>query len=67
MGVETLNEQDIESLTRIENQLIRMRKREAANKNFLCCEFTEAIEEIHEIRRMLQARMNLPIDKAIEK
>ncbi len=64
--METLNEQDLDNLTKMQQRLMRMRKREAANTNRLCPDFTEAIQKIHWMRQMLQARMSLPVDESIK-
>lgn len=41
--METLNDSDLDWLTFVENKMIRMRKREAANTNRLCSDITEVI------------------------
>jgi hypothetical protein len=64
--METLTEQDLEWLTTIEGRLLRLRKREAANKNTLTEDFTEAIEKIHFCRQMLQGRFGLPTDRSLD-
>ncbi len=61
--METLTEQDLEWLTTIENKMIRLRKREAANKNSLTGDITEIIEKLHWCRQMLQGRFGLPTDR----
>lgn len=60
--METLTEQDLEWLTTIENKMIRLRKREAANKNSITGDIAEAIEKIHWCRQMLQARFGITAD-----
>lgn len=64
--METLTEDDLDRLTRIENQLIRLRKREAANTNSLVYDFGEAIEGVHKVRQMLQARFGLSVDNDLD-
>jgi len=65
--VETLNDQDVDTLTKLENRLITMRKREAANANsrMMIEEFSEAIKKIHTIRQDLQARFRMTINEDI--
>ncbi len=60
--METLTEQDLEWLTAIENKMLRLRKRETANKNMLTDRFTTIIKEVHFCRQMLQFRFGLPAD-----
>lgn len=64
--METLTEDDLDRLTKTENQLIRLRKREAANTNSLVYDFGEAIEEVHKIRQRLQARFGKAIDNDLD-
>jgi hypothetical protein len=64
--METLTEQDLEWLTGVENRILVMRKREAANTNRLCADLTMAIKKVHWIRQMLQARFDLSVDAEIE-
>jgi hypothetical protein len=61
--METLNEQDIEYLTKVENKLIRMRKREVANTNSLSVvdQLTDSIESIDEVRTWLASRMGVKV------
>lgn len=56
--METLNEQDLEWLTKAEARLIRMRKREAANSNFWSVmeALSDMIEKCEEARSWLQDR-----------
>lgn len=56
--METLNEQDLDWLTKAQNRLIRMRKREAANTNsrLVMDELTETIDHIDMLRQWLQGR-----------
>ena len=56
--METLTDSDLDWLTTVENKLIRLRKREAANANRLCEDITEVIEKIDWIRQMLAGRFN---------
>jgi len=64
--METLTEDDLDRLTKIENQLIRFRKREAANTNYLCYDFGEAIEKVHELRQRLQGRFGKDVDTDVD-
>ncbi len=64
--METLTEDDLDRLTKIENQLLRLRKREAANTNSLIYDFGEAIKEVHSIRQRLQARFGVDIDTDLD-
>jgi hypothetical protein len=57
--METLTESDLEWLTAVENKLIRLRKREAANANRLCGDITDAIEKVDWLRVMLAGRFNV--------
>jgi len=65
--LEILNEQDLDWLTRVENRLIRMRKREAANtkSSFILNDLTELIEKCHTVRQWLQSRFDQEMDKDI--
>jgi len=58
---------DIDLLTRQENALILLRKREAANANslYLIEYISEAIGKHHCVRQILQSRFGLPTDKDI--
>lgn len=62
--METLNEQDLEYLTKVENKLIRMRKREAANsKSMMMTQYLdESINSIDDLRGHLAARMGVECD-----
>lgn len=60
--METLTESDLEWLTAVENKLIRLRKREAANANRLCQDITDAIEKIDWLRVMLAGRFNVEVE-----
>lgn len=60
--METLNDQDLDWLTAVENKLIRLRKREAANANRLCGDITETIERIDWLRQMLAGRLGRKAD-----
>lgn len=60
--METLNDTDLDWLTAIENKLIRLRKREAANANRLCGDITETIERVDWLRQMLAGRFNRKVD-----
>ena len=62
--METLNDQDLDWLTNIENKLIRLRKREAANANRLCLEITDCIKCVDELRQFLAARLGRKVDSA---
>jgi len=66
--METLNEQDLDWLTRVENRLIRMRKREAINTNsaYLIEYIGETIYKCHFTRQILQSRFGLREDKNLE-
>ncbi len=65
--METLNEQDLDLLTKIENRLITMRKRETSNTNssMLIENMTDTIKHIHELRQFLQARFGMKVDEDI--
>jgi hypothetical protein len=65
--LETLTISDIDLLTRYENGLIFLRKREAANVNssYLIEYVNETIGKCHTVRQILQSRFNLPVDKDI--
>ena len=62
--MEPLSIEDINRLTRLENELIQLRKREAANINSpnVIDQLTEVIKECHELRQWLQSRFNLKMD-----
>jgi len=57
--METLNQEDLDWLTRTENRLIRMRKREAANTNspIMLADLTTAIQDVDDLRAWLAARL----------
>lgn len=59
--METLNQDDLDWLTKTENRLIRMRKREAANTNSrtVIDDITSAIQEIDRVRGWLGARLEI--------
>jgi len=65
--METLNEQDLEWLTKAESRIIRIRKREAANTNsgYIIDDLTEIIEKVHDLRRWLQSRFGIEQDKSL--
>jgi hypothetical protein len=65
--METLNEQDLEWLTKAENRLLRMRKREASNTNskLMIEDLTDLIEKCHTVRQWLQARFGQETDEDI--
>ena len=65
--METLHEQDLDLLTTMENRLITMRKREAANTNsmMLIENMTDTIKHIHKLRQSLQARFGMKVDEDI--
>lgn len=65
--METLNEEDLDWLTRTENRLMRMRKREVANTNsrIMVDDLTELIEKCHIIRQWMQSRFGLKQDDDI--
>lgn len=50
--METLNEQDVDWLTKAQNRLIRMRKREAANTNsrLMVEDLSDLIEKFENVR-----------------
>jgi hypothetical protein len=54
--METLTEEDLEWLTKAENPLIRMRKREAENANRICP--ADAIKTIDWLRELLKGRFS---------
>ncbi len=62
--MEALTIEDLNRLTRIENELIQMRKREAATTNSpnMIYQLGETIKECHELRQWLQSRFGLPMD-----
>jgi hypothetical protein len=55
--METLNDSDLDWLTAVENRLIRLRKREAANTARLGPEIDEAIKSVDWLRVMLAGRL----------
>lgn len=61
--MESLNDEDIDWLTTVENRLIRMRKREdATNNRRLSTDITETIERVDWLRQMLAGRLNRKVD-----
>ena len=58
--METLTEQDIDTLIKMQNKLIRMRKREAANTNsdIVIEQLTETINQVNELREWIEGRFN---------
>jgi hypothetical protein len=60
--METLTDSDLDWLTTVENKLIRLRKREAANTSRLCGDITDAIEKVDWLRQMLAVRFNRKVD-----
>lgn len=62
MNLETLNEEDLDFLTRVENRLVRSRKREAANRDLLSKDLTDCIQRVHYVRQMLQTRFGKTVD-----
>ena len=58
MNMEPLNEDDVEWLTKAANRLIRMRKREVANKNspLVVATIGDAIKEVVDAASWLDAR-----------
>ncbi len=64
--METLNENDIDRLTSMQNQLTRMRKREAANTASIDYMFADVISSLHELRQHLQTRCGVPVDKDLD-
>ncbi len=56
--METLTEEDLDWLIKVESKLIRMRKREAANSNSWSVmeSLSELIEKFENIRAWLKAR-----------
>ena len=63
--METLTEDDLDWLTRVENRLIAMRKREAAHRNTIVREITDTIDEVHDLRRWLSARFQKTFDESV--
>ena len=65
--METLNEDDLDWLTRCENRMLQMQKRETANtkSHWVMSELESAIEATHKLRQTLQARFNKTVDKDI--
>lgn len=61
---EPINEEDLDWLTRVENRISAMRKRENEHhpKSFTESYMTGAIKEIHQLRQMLQARFEKKVD-----
>ena len=59
--METLNEDDLTYLTKVENKLIRLRKRETANTNSLLMNdsIDEAIAAIDDARKWLGSRIGV--------
>ena len=65
--METLNEDDLDWLTRVENRLLSMQKREAANtKSYWVTDtLKKTIGETHQLRQALQSRFNKKVDADI--
>ncbi len=61
--MESLNEEDLKALTNIENRLLRLRKREVANRNILCNEISQVINSTHELRQLMQIRFEIKMDE----
>ena len=59
--METLNEDDLDYLTKTENKLMRMRKRESANTKSLLVDesLEEAIKAIDDARKWLSGRLGV--------
>lgn len=60
--METLNDTDLDWLTTVENKLIRLRKREAANAARLGSEINECIESVDRLRIMLSGRLDRKVE-----
>ena len=67
--METLTEQDLDWLTKAEERLMRMRKREAANTNsrLMIDDLGEMIGKVHALRQWLQSRFDVAVDPELEK
>jgi hypothetical protein len=63
--METLTEDDLDWLTRVENRLITMRKRETAHRNLLVRDITDTIKEMHGLREMLSARFGKTFSESV--
>lgn len=66
MSLETLNEEDLDWLTRVENRLSTMRKRETEHRgarSILVEDISYTIKRIRELRIMLQARFGKAQDE----
>lgn len=61
--MDSLNEDDLKALTNIENRLLRLRKREVADRNILCNEISRVIGSVHELRQLLQIRFEMKMDE----
>lgn len=60
--METLNDADLDWLTAVENRVIRLRKREAANAARLDPEIADVIAAVDRLRVMLAARFGRQVD-----
>ena len=60
--METLNDTDLDWLTAVENKLIRLRKREAANAARLDPEINDCIKIVDRLRVMLSGRLNRKVE-----
>ena len=60
--METLNDADIDWLTNVENRLLTLRKREAANANRLGDDITKAIKSVDWLRVILAARLERKVE-----
>jgi len=61
--METLNEDDLIWLTKVQNKLTRMRKREAANANWstMIGDITETIQSVDNVRVWLGSRIDVEV------
>jgi len=66
--MEPLSIEDINRLTKLENELIQLRKREAANINspLVIEEIANTIKACHRTRQWLQGRFLLAVDKDLK-
>jgi len=67
--METLTEQDLDWLTKVENRLMRMRKREAYHTKsaYLIDYISETIGKCHIVRQILQGRFGVREDKDLDR
>lgn len=62
--MEPITEDDLDWLTRVENRLSGLRKRETEHRgtSLMCHDLTESIKAIHRLRQFMQARFGKTLD-----